>query len=581
MQTSKLKEMEESKKALLKIFSSILYLTRQGLAIRGHTDENSNLQQLLTLRSEDSCELKNWLSRTKYKWISHEVQNEMISLLSKCVQKNLIGQIKNCKYYSIILDETTDSSCKEQVSICFRIVDKKLNVFELFLGFFETKFTDAATLYSLLTNVLSQFELDLSDCRGQCYDGAANVSGHITGLQKRINNVEPRALYVHCSAHTLNLVVQDSMMTVERSRDFLVLLKSLIVFVRNSPKRQSIFNDLQVENNLPSKSLRPFCPTRWCMRIVSLKTVSINYETIIEFLKTLSNEKSEVGAIAKGFLKKITKFDFLFLTNLMISIFDRVELLNAELQRVTLSFQEAQNKIKNVRASIQEQRNIGFDTVWYESKIKSNELGLKEKNETRIRKPNKRFIEGSESHIFSDIQDEYRALFYEIIDVTLVSLDRRFQKNVIEHLSSVERFIIGKETSHKDIIQFYGSDFDGDKLKLHRDMFLDVAKSRNVPIKNAEDVLKLIRNDDALSEMLPELKKLLCIMLVIPVSSCTSERSFSALRRLKTYIRSTMSQPRLNDISLLHVHHDEELNLDIVANEFINNSKVRKNTFAI
>lgn len=573
--------MEESKKALLKIFSSILYLTRQGLAIRGHTDENSNLQQLLTLRSEDSCELKNWLSRTKYKWISHEVQNEMISLLSKCVQKNLIGQIKNCKYYSIILDETTDSSCKEQVSICFRIFDKKLNVFELFLGFFETKFTDAATLYSLLTNVLSQFELDLSDCRGQCYDGAANVSGHITGLQKRINNVEPRALYVHCSAHTLNLVVQDSMMTVERSRDFLVLLKSLIVFVRNSPKRQSIFNDLQVENNLPSKSLRPFCPTRWCMRIVSLKTVSINYETIIEFLKTLSNEKSKVGAIAKGFLKKITKFDFLFLTNLMISIFDRVELLNAELQRVTLSFQEAQNKIKNVRASIQEQRNIGFDTVWYESKIKSNELGLKEKNETRIRKPNKRFIEGSESHIFSDIQDEYGALFYEIIDVTLVSLDRRFQKNVIEHLSSVERFIIGKETSHKDIIQFYGSDFDGDKLKLHRDMFLDVAKSRNVPIKNAEDVLKLIRNDDALSEMLPELKKLLCIMLVIPVSSCTSERSFSALRRLKTYIRSTMSQPRLNDISLLHVHHDEELNLDIVANEFINNSKVRKNTFAI
>lgn len=62
------------------------------------------------------------------------------------------------------------------------------------------------------------------------------VSGHITGLQKRINNVEPQTLYVHCSAHTLNLVVQDSMMTVERSRDFLVLLKSLIVFVRKKQK---------------------------------------------------------------------------------------------------------------------------------------------------------------------------------------------------------------------------------------------------------------------------------------------------------------------------------------------------------
>ncbi|XP_015378230.1 PREDICTED: uncharacterized protein LOC107172455, partial [Diuraphis noxia] len=278
------------------------------------------------------------------------------------------------------------------------------NVFELFLGFFETKLTDAATLYSLLTNVLSQFELDLSDCRGQCYDGAANVSGHITGLQKRINDIEPRALYVHCSAHTLNLVVQDAMMTVEKS-----------------------------------------------------------------------------------------------------------QLLNAELQRVTLSFQEAQNKIKNVRTSIQEQRNSGFDILWNDSKLKSNELCLEEKDKTRTRKLPKRFNEGSEPHIFSDIREEYKALFYEIIDVTLASLDRRFQQNVIEHLSLIERFIIGEETSHKHIIKFYGSDFDDDKLQLHRDMFLDVAKSRKVPIKNVDDVLKLMKNDDALCQMLPELKKILCI----------------------------------------------------------------------
>jgi hypothetical protein len=206
---------------------------------------------------------------------------------------------------------------------------------------------------------------------------------------------------------------------------------------------------------------------------------------------------------------------------------------------------------------------------------------LKEKNETRHRKLPKRFIEGSESYIFSDNQEEYRVLFYEIIDITLASLGRRFQKNVIEHLSLIERFIIGKETPHKDIVKFYGSDFDGDKLKLHRDMFLDVAKSRKVSIKNFEDVLKLMKNDDALRQMLPEFNKILCIMLVIPVSSCTSERSFSALRRLKTYIRSTMGQIRLNDISILHVHRDEEINLEIVANQFINNSKVRKNTFSL
>ncbi|CAI6358970.1 unnamed protein product [Macrosiphum euphorbiae] len=112
-------------------------------------------------------------------------------------------------------------------------------------------------------------------------------------------------------------------------------------------------------------------------------------------------------------------------------------------------------------------------------------------------------------------------------------------------------------------------------------MFLYVTKSRKVPIKNVDDVLKLMKNDDALRQMLPELNKILCIMLFIPVSSCTSERSFSALRRLKTYIRSTMSQTRLNGISILHVHRDEEINVETVANQFINISKMRKNTFSL
>lgn len=58
LSVAKVKEMKESKAALIKILSSLLYLTRQGLAIRGHTDENSNIQQLLLLRSGDSTEFK-------------------------------------------------------------------------------------------------------------------------------------------------------------------------------------------------------------------------------------------------------------------------------------------------------------------------------------------------------------------------------------------------------------------------------------------------------------------------------------------------------------------------------------------
>jgi len=134
------------------------------------------------------------------------------------------------------LDETQDVSNREQVSVCFRIVDNNFNISEHFLGFFETPFSDAQTLFNLVINVLSQFNIDISKCRGQCYDGAANVSGHITGLQRRIIDVEPRAIFVHCTAHTLNLVVQDTMQNINKVRDFLAVLRSMISFVKDSSK---------------------------------------------------------------------------------------------------------------------------------------------------------------------------------------------------------------------------------------------------------------------------------------------------------------------------------------------------------
>ena len=60
-----------------------------------------------------------------------------------------------------------------------------------------------------------------------------------------------------------------------------------------------------------------------------------------------------------------------------------------------------------------------------------------------------------------------------------------------------------------------------------------------------------------------------------------SERSFSAVRCIKTYLRSTMAQQRLNNLMILHVHksHIDNLNLVVVANDFIDGSDHRKKFF--
>ena len=71
--------------------------------------------------------------------------------------------------------------------------------------------------------------------------------------------------------------------------------------------------------------------------------------------------------------------------------------------------------------------------------------------------------------------------------------------------------------------------------------------------------------------MLCEISHLLHIAPTIPVTSATAKRTFSALRRLKTFLRSSMTQPRLNHVMLLHIHKEKTDTLDLtaIAKDFI------------
>ena len=72
-------------------------------------------------------------------------------------------------------------------------------------------------------------------------------------------------------------------------------------------------------------------------------------------------------------------------------------------------------------------------------------------------------------------------------------------------------------------------------------------------------------------------EQLVRLLLTIPCSSAEVERSFSSLRRLKTYLRNTMSQRRLNHLAVLHVHRDrlDVIDIDIIARQFVAKSENR------
>lgn len=267
LMTSSQKEMMHSRMALRKIFSTLRILGRQGLPIRGDdNDENSNFLAILRARAEDVAELESWMKKTGHKWLHHDIQNEILQTMATKVLSEIVQKIKAAMYFSILLDETADTSRTEQISICFRIVSSDFTASEYFMGFYSTTSTKSKTIFDIVKDVLARFDLPISKVRGQCYDGAANMSGKISGLQQRIQEEEPRALFVHCNAHNLNLVVQDGMEQVLPARKFIGEVKDLINFVRDSPKRLARFQELQAatesseEKKVPA--LAAYCPTR-------------------------------------------------------------------------------------------------------------------------------------------------------------------------------------------------------------------------------------------------------------------------------------------------------------------------------
>ena len=103
---------------LLQQLSSLRFLTRQGLAVQGHTNEEGNLYQLLKCRAQEDRKFQLWLKEGKYQ--SPEIINEQIQLFAHTLLWELLAKIHEARFYSIIADETRDISGAEQLAISLK-----------------------------------------------------------------------------------------------------------------------------------------------------------------------------------------------------------------------------------------------------------------------------------------------------------------------------------------------------------------------------------------------------------------------------------------------------------------------------
>ena len=168
---------------------------------------------ILSAKAQNDPFLARHLASSKVKYTSPEVQYELLKIISNKVQHAIVTRCNESNCFSLIVDESTDRSRRQQMSLNVRFVEKNnglIEVHEEFLGFYRAKsMTGEAILFNLIIETTDDLGLNLTKLRGQTYDGTSNMKGQHKGStgQDGTTSAQGTPYTFNCSAHVLNLVV--------------------------------------------------------------------------------------------------------------------------------------------------------------------------------------------------------------------------------------------------------------------------------------------------------------------------------------------------------------------------------------
>ena len=140
-------------------------------------------------------------------YTSANIQNQVIQVLGDHIRDKILHRVRKARCFTLIADEVTDRSNKEQLCIVLRYVDEEnFSINEDLVTFLECDSgISSQVLAEMMLEFLRKQHVDPTKLRGQAYDGAGNMSGKTNGAAARISAQFPLAIYVHCSSHCLNL----------------------------------------------------------------------------------------------------------------------------------------------------------------------------------------------------------------------------------------------------------------------------------------------------------------------------------------------------------------------------------------
>ncbi|XP_062268110.1 zinc finger MYM-type protein 1-like [Platichthys flesus] len=528
-------EVRKNRHILSRIIDCIKFCGAFELALRGHDESESSdnpgiFRGLVDVVASLDGALKDDLdSATVFKGTSKTVQNELLDCMLAVVREKIISEIQSSDFLSIQADETTDISTQTQLVLVLRYLNGA-NLEERFFEFIPLQSATAATIAMALKERLAAILPGEQKVKLICqaYDGASVMRGTSSGVQKRIQDDYPTAHYIHCYAHQLNLIMQQATSHIVKVKNFFSDLGGLAAFFSRSPKRTVVL-DKTVARRLPTAS-----NVRWNFHSRAVNTVFEHRDDLIdcfERIRASDGFDDKTSHEAGGHIRLLEDPDFNFFLKLFHRIMPHVDILYAKLQNRNIDSVYINRCIQQFQEDIQ--------------KIRDSVHAMVVEHRSGSEQPRKRRAID---------QDELKRIATEVCDTILGHTKERFAFK--DHLISAtlldspqfDHYLDAfPEVALATTLKAYPV-LDGSRLKTELTLIYGSEEFRTC--RGAVDLYQLFK-DNNLSEVFSETETLLKIIITTPMATAEAERCFSTLKRVKTFLRNTMTQDRLNALAML------------------------------
>lgn len=236
------------------------------------------------------------------KYVNEKRCQEFISYIASHLREDLVSQIKESQYVSVLLDGSTDKSDDEELIIYIRFI-REARVKETFLSIVSLEDATSDGYLKTLETELMQLGLGelLTNTKlvGIGTDGAASMIGVRNGLVTQISKKLENLVNVHCVAHQLQLTVLHSVKNVKFIDEIDSILRKLYKFYRHSPKRLTKNSEL-LECEI--SKLQYLHQVRWvASKLNALHAIVKDWECLVVHLESISEKKAKMEALLKGF----------------------------------------------------------------------------------------------------------------------------------------------------------------------------------------------------------------------------------------------------------------------------------------